>query len=526
MTHVDYADSILSLLPPIATIALAIITRRVLLSLGIGILVGSLMLTGGHPIEAGKYIAATFTDIFWHAGALNQNNVCILLFLLLLGCMISLMTISGATRAFTDWGQQFIHTRKQAKKLTGLMVFLFFIDDYFHSLSVGTICRPLTDRFKISRAKLAYLLDSTAAPVCVLMPISSWGAYIIAVIGGILTAHHLTGQSPLAVFAQMVPMNFYAIFTLLMVLFVVMMEYDFGPMKRQEQNALAGQLYDPKKGTPPGVCQQLPVAEDGRVRVLIVPIALLIFGTIALMIITGAQALTQQSASFSILGALQNTQVGISLLFGSIISLASTIILVIPQKQSIQHWWLTLRSGISSMLPAIWILLSAWCIGHVISDTHTGHYLASLAQGNIPSHLLPALMFVLSGIMAFSTGSSWGTFGVMLPIAGDLAAGADMTQMIPMLSAVLAGSVFGDHCSPISDTTILSSTGAGCHHIDHVMTQIPYALMVASIALIGYILLGYTHSVWLSLGVCVLLFVVICTILRLLPNSTTKTPSD
>ncbi|WP_108650345.1 Na+/H+ antiporter NhaC family protein [Dongshaea marina] len=513
ITH--YADSVFSLLPPLTAVALAIATRRVLLSLGAGIIVGALLLTQGNPLDAAQYIGSTLSGIFWQSGALNQNNVCILLFLLLLGCMISLMTISGATRAFTDWARRYIRTRKQAKKLTGLMVFLFFIDDYFHSLSVGTICRPLTDRFKISRAKLAYLLDSTAAPVCVLMPISSWGAYIIALIGGIVAAHGLTGQSALSVFAQMVPMNFYAVFTLLMVLFVVLMEYDFGPMKQHEQRALEGELYDPAKGTPPGASQDLPVSEKGRVRDLLVPIAILTFGTIVFMLLSGAKALDEQELGFSILGALQNTNVGISLVFGSLAGLASAIILMLPQRQSLNNWLLALREGVGSMLPAIWILLGAWCIGSVIKDTQTGQYLASMAQHSVPTALLPALVFILSGIMAFSTGTSWGTFGIMLPIAGDLAAASDIAQMLPMLSAVLAGSVFGDHCSPISDTTILSSTGASCHHIDHVMTQLPYALTVATIALTGYLVLGITQSTAIGFATCAALFIVLCITLRL-----------
>ncbi|MGL5587751.1 MAG: Na+/H+ antiporter NhaC family protein, partial [Aeromonas veronii] len=229
-----FADSGWSVLPPLLAVALAIMTRRVLLSLGVGIVTGSLLLNQFSPLESLHYMLNTVLKIFWVDGALNRNNVNMILFMLLLGGLISLMSVSGATRAFAEWAERRAKTRKGAKALTGMMVFAFFIDDFFHSLSVGAICRPVTDRFQISRAKLAYLLDSTAAPVCVLMPISSWGAYIIALVGGIMAAHGLTEQSPIAAFVEMIPMNLYAVFTLIMVLVVIACQLDIGPMRQHE----------------------------------------------------------------------------------------------------------------------------------------------------------------------------------------------------------------------------------------------------------------------------------------------------
>jgi tetracycline resistance efflux pump len=493
ITH--YADSAWSLIPPLAAVILAVTTRKVLLSLGVGIVLGCLLVNQFAPLASAEYLGQVAKGIFWADGALNGWNVNILIFLLLLGGIISLLTVSGATLAFAEWAAQRIQDRRGAKLLTGLLVFLFFIDDYFHSLSVGTICRPLTDRFNISRAKLAYLLDSTAAPVCVLMPISSWGAYIIALIGGILTAHGIQDQSPISAFVQMIPMNFYALFTLAMVLVVIVFQLDIGPMREHEQRALKGQLWDPAKGVPPGSSGDLPVSSRGRVIDLVLPILTLTASTVYFMMATGAAALAEKGLPFGVLGAFENTDVGASLVNGGLCGLGVAVVLTLRMGLSLRTWLEVIKHGVMAMLPAIYILVFAWAIGAVIRDVETGKYLASLAQSGLPIELLPVVMFCLSGAMAFATGTSWGTFGIMLPLAGDMAAASEISMMLPMLSAVLAGAVFGDHCSPISDTTILSSTGAGCHHIDHVMTQLPYALTIAIGAAFGYLVLGLTHSV-------------------------------
>ncbi len=515
MDLIRYSDSLWAVLPPLIAVVLAVTTRRVVLSLGLGIVAGALLLTGGDIPFALRYLGQTALAIVWSDGAPNWGSVNILLFLLLLGALIALMALTGGSRAFALWAQQRIRSRRQAKWATGLLVFLFFIDDYFHSLAAGTICRPVTDRYRISRAKLAYLLDSTAAPVCVMMPVSSWGAYIVAVIGGILVAHGVNDLSPLSAFVAMVPMNFYALFTLAMVVAVIAWELDFGPMARHEADAAEGELYDAAKGTPPGATESLTPACAGRVRDLVLPIATLVLATVYFMVATGAEALAGSGAAFSVLGAFENTNVGLSLVGGALCALLVAGVLAVQLGLPAREWLSVVRHGVSAMWPALRILLLAWLIAAVIRDVETGKYLASMAQLAMPVWLLPAVLFVLAGAMAFSTGTSWGTFGIMLPLGADLVMAAEPALLLPSLSAVLAGSVFGDHCSPISDTTILSSTGAGCHHIDHVLTQLPYALLVAGGSFAGYLALGATLSVWAGLAVCALWFALALPLLKL-----------
>ncbi|WP_394388220.1 Na+/H+ antiporter NhaC family protein [Shewanella woodyi] len=507
MTTLSYADSALSLLPPVVAILLAIVTRRVLLSLGVGILLGAVLISDFSVGGSGKYLAQQVTGLFWDDGSLNSWNLYLLGFLILLGMITALITVSGAAKAFADWARTKIRNKRDAKLLTMFLGCVVFIDDYFNSLVVGSVARPLTDRYYISRSKLAYLLDSTAAPICVISPVSSWGAYIIALIGGILTAHGFADSGHLSVFVQMIPMNFYAVFALLLLLCVAFMGLDIGPMRQHELNAQKGNLYDESKGLPPGANSDLPEADNGKILGLFLPITVLVVATFYFMVSSGSDALSAKGLEFSILGAFENTEVASSLFFGALIGLASTLILVISQGLDRSYMFKGLVTGARSMLPAIYILLFAWTIAGVIGQMETGKYMASLATGNIPFALLPAVLFILAGFTAFSTGTSWGTFGIMLPIAADMAMGTHTNMMLPMLASVLAGAVFGDHCSPISDTTILSSTGANCHHMDHVMTQLPYALIVAVISLVGYTVLGFTESILAGFITCSVLFV-------------------
>ncbi|KFZ36083.1 hypothetical protein HR45_18570 [Shewanella mangrovi] len=508
MIITSYADSALSLLPPIIAIVLAILTRKVLVSLGVGILVGVLLLTQWSIVDAGSYLAQRVTALVWDDGSLNSWNLFVLGFLVLLGMITALITTSGAARAFADWGKQHIRKRRDAKMLTMVLGIVVFIDDYFNSLVVGSISRPLTDRYYISRAKLAYLLDSTAAPVCVISPVSSWGAYIIALIGGILATHGVNDIGHLAAFVEMIPMNFYALFALLLLFFVAYFELDVGPMRQHEQAARRGELFDETKGTPPGASVELKEADTGNVLGLFVPIGVLVAATLYFMLASGADALAAKQQEFSLIGAFELTDVASSLFYGALCGLAVTLVLAVMQKLSLAAIANALWIGAKSMLPAIYILLFAWTISGVIGTLETGKYMASLASGNIPFALLPAVLFILAGLTAFSTGTSWGTFGIMLPIAADMAMGSHQSMMLPMMAAVLSGSVFGDHCSPISDTTILSSTGASCHHIDHVTTQLPYALIVALLSIGGYLVMGFSGSVVAGLATCCVLFVV------------------
>lgn len=494
MELTSFSDSSLSLLAPAVAILLAVITRRVLWSLGAGILAGALLLTGLNPLITLRRIFDGFVEVFWNDG-LNLNYIYILLFLLVLGIITSLISISGGARAFGEWARKRVKTRQGSQVLTVFLGFIIFIDDYFNSLAVGSISRPLTDRHRVSRAKLAYLIDSTAAPICVITPISSWGAYIIALVGTIMATHGLNADSPVFSFLEMVPMNLYAIFALALVLCTAAMDLNVGPMARHEQAALAGQLFDTNKGNPPGA-PTLIEDDHGRVADLVSPILVLVLATLGAMMWTGHMALSGSGQSFSVLGVFENTDVTLALISGALISLVFAVVRLLSRNISGEIWKKAMVEGGKSMLPAIYILVFAWVLTGIIGQLETGKYLASLVvSGNISPSFLPLILFVVSGAMAFATGTSWGTFGIMLPIAGDMAAAADIAMMLPMLASVLAGAVFGDHCSPISDTTILSSTGASCHHMDHVNTQLPYALSIAAVTMIGYLVMGISHSI-------------------------------
>ena len=490
----SFSDSFLSLLAPVVAIILAVVTRKVLWSLGAGIIAGTLLLTSFNPLHAVQYIFTGFLGVFWEDGGLALGNIYILLFLVVLGIITSLISISGGARAFGEWARRRVKTRHGSQIMTVFLGVLIFIDDYFNSLAVGSICRPLTDRQGISRAKLAYLIDSTAAPICVITPISSWGAYIIAVVAGILAAHEVQSVSPIQTFLSMVPMNLYAVFALAMVICVAWFDLNVGSMHKHEMKARKGELYDQNKGTPPGA-PALKEDEHGLVTDLVAPIVMLIIATVVAMMWTGNTALAEEGLPFSVLGAFEYTNVNTSLITGGLMGLIFTAGRLITRGISGAIWQQALMEGSKSMLPAIYILIFAWVLTGVIVNLETGKFLASLVDGNISPSFLPMILFVVSGVMAFATGTSWGTFGIMLPIAGDMAAAADIAILLPSLAAVLAGAVFGDHCSPISDTTILSSTGASCHHIDHVTSQLPYALVIALVAMVGYLVMGITASI-------------------------------
>ena len=517
MTLVDFAASPVAVLPAVMALGLAIATRRVLLSLGVGIVLGALLLVDFSFTDGVSYIFNTVKGVVIEEGAINSWNMSIVAFLLLLGMMTALLTLSGGTRAFANWALVHIKDKRGASFLAAFLGVFIFIDDYFNSLAVGSIARPVTDRFNVSRAKLAYILDSTAAPMCILMPVSSWGAYIMTIIGGILVGHGITDYSPLSAYMHLIPMNFYAIFTLLMVFAVIGFKLDIGLMKNHEISAEENGSKEGHDHKALNLHDEYGIeeSETGKVSDLIYPIVTLIAATLFFMLYTGNQALTDSSLPFSLLGAFENTDVGKSLCYGGLVGLLFSFVIVIKQKIAFSLISKALWIGAKSMSGAIIILFFAWSIGSVIADMKTGAYLSSLVQGNISLHWLPVILFVLSGAMAFATGTSWGTFGIMLPIAGDMAGATEISLMMPMLSAVLAGSVFGDHCSPISDTTILSSTGARCRHIEHVATQLPYALSMALVSAVGFIVLGFTNSLFTALFASSLAFVLVIFVMKL-----------
>ncbi|MBS4178547.1 Na+/H+ antiporter NhaC family protein [Lederbergia citrea] len=508
-------NSIFSLLPPLLAIVMVIITRRVLLSLGTGIIASALLLAKGNPVNTGAVLWGTIKGIFVDEGSLNTWNVYIILFLFILGAITTLINIAGGSRAFGEWAMTKVKSRAGAQILAAIFGIIIFIDDYFNALAVGQVARPITDRHRVSRAKLAYIIDSTSAPVCVIAPISSWGAFIIGIIGTVFVTHNITHISPLTAFLQMVPMNLYVWTALALVFIIAARNIDFGTMKVHEERTLStGIPYDPEKPIPGQAKEDLPVSEKGNVGDLMWPIAALFLGTIGAIIWSGSKETEGKATIMEIFG---NADVSEALLYGGLIGLVVTIALFIRQQakyKSLDSKFLVtgLSVGIRSMLPAVLILLFAWAISALIDELGTGSYLASIVQNSqLNPVFLPVILFFGAGLMAFSTGTSWGAFGILLPIAGQIMAATDISLLLPAMAAVLAGSVFGDHCSPISDTTILSSTGAGCNHMDHVLTQLPYAVLAAIISAIGYIVMGITGITafgLLTIGILLVLFTI------------------
>lgn len=505
-------STIFSILPPIIAIVMVLLTRRVLLSLGTGIVAGALILTSFAPVAAFKELYNSFAITFWDDG-FNAYNVYIILFLFLLGIITAFVSLSGGSVAFAEWASKRIKTRRGAKVLTVVLGMIIFIDDYFNALAVGQVARPITDRYRVSRAKLAYFIDSTAAPVCVIAPVSSWGAAIIGILATILAEQTYVKLSALEAFVWMIPMNFYALVTLAIVFFIAFKDVDFGLMKKHEDLAInKGELYDPKKSIPGGMKEEFPVHQHGHVKDLMLPILLLVVGTLGAMIWTGFQNAGQVMNIWLI---FENTDVPASLLAGGLLGALTSLILYLMQmkkNETATPTWIAkgIAAGIKSMAPAVFILIFAWSLSYLIGALETGAYLSRIVtDNNVPTQVLPVLLFVIAGFMAFATGTSWGSFGILLPIAGNIMAQAAPELLLPALAAVLAGAVFGDHCSPISDTTILSSTGAGSNHMDHVLTQLPYAITAALIAAVGYIVIGFTGSILWSLGTVVVILAIL-----------------
>ncbi|MGJ9457500.1 Na+/H+ antiporter NhaC family protein [Oceanobacillus sp. CF4.6] len=500
--------TILSLIPALLMLVLVVLTRKVLLSLGAGIIVGALLIHDFNILDSVSEVWMVFYNIFVSEGSLNTGNLLLLGFLLLLGMMTAFLQASGGSRAFGEWMMKRVKTRTGAQVMTSVLGLIIFIDDYFNSLAVGQVARPLTDRHKISRAKLAYFIDSTSAPITVISPISSWGAYIIGILGGLFAANGITDIQPLTAFIQMIPLNLYALSAVLLVFMVAYLNMDIGPMHKHEERAIkTGAVLDPEQDKVPGdLSNTFYPHKSGKIYHLLLPIIILVVGTVLSMVVTGANA----SDNVTILTIFANTNVNLSLFIGGVAAVVTSFAfhvgLSIPKANVGKIFF----EGIKTMLPAIYILVLAWMIGSIIGTLETGTYLAEIvSEASISSSMLPVLFFIIAGLMAVSTGTSWGTFGIMLPIAAEVAAVSDMEMLLPSLAAVLAGAVFGDHCTPISDTTILSSTGAGANHIDHVLTQLPYALIAAGVAIVGYLLVGLTNMVFIPLFISLALVLLI-----------------
>ena len=509
-----------SIIPPIIAIVMVLITRKVLVSLGSGIVVGALLAASFSPAGSIETLWKSITVSFWQwdSSTLNNDNINIMLFILLLGVITAFVSLSGGSKAFAEWAVRRIKTKRGAKLLTVFLGVAIFVDDYFNALAVGQISRPITDHHKISRAKLAYFIDSTSAPICVVSPISSWGAYLIGLLGIIFSGTAIS-YSPLSAFILMAPMNFYVVSTLALVFFFAWTNLDFFAMKKHEKLAEeTGQLFDPNKEIPGQLKEDFPVHSHGKVIDLVGPIVTLVGVTLVTMVWSGYNASVAEGIPVNIFSIFENTNVPFSLVIGGLVATLFAGILYVFQMKHNETANAPLMgraflSGIKAMMPAVMILILAWGLTDLIDKLDTGLYLSEVvAKANLPIAFLPVIMFVLAGLMAFATGTSWGSFGILLPIAGKIMLDASPEMLLPALAAVLAGAVFGDHASPISDTTILSSTGAGCNHIDHVTTQLPYALISAAIAASGYLVLGFTGSIWIGFIAVIVILVALFTI--------------
>lgn len=506
---------ILTLAPPVLALMLVILTRKVLVSLGSGVVAAALLIHDLDPLATARTVWESFGAIFWADGEVNTWSVYILIFLLVLGVIAAFVMMSGGTTAFALWAMKRIEKRPGSMFLPAILGVVIFIDDYFNALAVGQISRPVTDQHQVSRAKLAYIIDSTSAPVSVLSPFSSWGAYIMTIIAPIVLASSLT-MGTLQAFLVAALSNYYAIAAAVLVWLVIIFRLDLGAMRREEHRALAsGELFDPAEEVPGQLSDDLPVHDPGARRALIVPFALLVIGVFAGIIWTGRSA----AESWNIFDILEATDPSASLLVGGVLGLATAVYYYLrntrknPQfaRSTFAQGWV---EGVKSMLPAIAILIPAWMLGDLIEQLGTGDYLGDLVEASeISAHWLAPVVFLIAAAMAFATGTSWGAFALLLPIAGGIINNVDQPDLLlPVLGAVLAGAVAGDHASPISDTSILSATGSACNVITHVVTQLPYVAAAAAAATLGYVVLALTASVslgWVAVSAALAVFVVV-----------------
>ena len=494
-----------SLFPALIAIVLALITKEVYSSLFIGILVGGVLYAG---FSLPGVLEHVFVDGM--VGQLSDGwNVGILVFLVILGAMVMLMNRAGGSAAFGRWSVAHVKTKVGAQIATMILGILIFIDDYFNCLTVGSVMRPLTDKHGISRQKLAYLIDATAAPVCIIAPISSWAAAVTGSVDGV---------NGLDLFIKAIPFNFYALLTIVMMLVLSLGKFDYGPMKLAEMAGKLSHADDPMpQSSMTGAEDQPkpPVSPKGRVIHLILPIIILIVSCVIGMIYTGGFF---DGETFS--AAFANSDASVGLMYGSVVALVITIIFYLCTRVlNFKECMNALPEGFKSMVPAILILTFAWTLksmtGSLGSDVFVENFVQSFADKEAIMNLLPAIVFVIATVIAFATGTSWGTFGILIPIAaGVFKNDISNPMMVMAVAACMAGAVCGDHCSPISDTTIMASAGAQCEHIQHVNTQLPYALTVAAVSFVNYIIAGFVKSAVVSLLIGIVLMVLTLFVIR------------
>ena len=482
-----------ALFPPVVAIALALITKEVYSSLFIGILTGGLLYSGFH-------FTGTLTHIFSDSMISvlsDSSNVGILIFLIILGMMVQLMNRAGGSAAFGEWASRHIKTRAGAQLATIALGVLIFIDDYFNCLTVGSVMRPVTDKNNVSRAKLAYLIDSTAAPVCIIAPISSWAAAVTGFV---------KGENGMVLFLSAIPFNYYALLTIAMMILLVVNDIDYGPMAIHENHARHGDLYTTPE-RPYENADDSAASPNGKIVDMLVPIISLIVCCVIGMIYSGGFF-----SGTGFIDAFANSDASVGLVLGSAVALVITLIFylvrrVLPFKDCMD----CLPEGFKQMVPAILILTFAWTLKAMTDSLGAADFVAGVVRHSAQGFqsFLPFIIFLIAVGLSFATGTSWGTFGILIPIVVDCFPN-DHTMMIIAMSACMAGAVCGDHCSPISDTTIMSSAGAQCVHLNHVSTQLPYALTCAAVSAVTYIVAGITKS-WLSLffGLALLIFLLL-----------------
>lgn len=485
------SGTIWSLVPPLVAIILALVTKEVYSSLFIGIAVAALFYSDFHIVKAYHVM---FEEGFIKSLS-NSGNVGILIFLVTLGVIVVLINKAGGSAAYGKWAEKKIRTRKGSMFVTFILGVLIFVDDYFNCLTVGSVMRPVTDQHQISRAKLAYLIDATAAPICMIAPISSWAAAVAGVV---------EGEDGLALFVKAIPYNLYSFLTITMILMIITLDIDFGPMKRFERNALNGDIFSNNEVVDSDEALEA-VEGKGKVKDLLLPVGVLIVFCIIGMIYTGGFF-----KGVDFVSAFANCDAPLGLSMGSVAALIVIIAFYVCRRVlSFQECMGALSSGFKTMVGAILILTFAWTLSRLTKALGAQEYVSGIFAQNIAgvTVVLPAIVFVVAIFLSFSIGSSWGTFGILLPIVVGIHLPSQL--LIISIAACLAGAVCGDHCSPISDTTIMASAGAQCNHMDHVSTQLPYVAIVATISFLGYLLAGIVQQAWIVLPVSILVLLTV-----------------
>ena len=497
-----------SLLPPIVAIGLALITKEVYSSLFVGILTGGVV----YSAASGGGFSGMFTAVVQDgliANLADSYNVGILIFLVVLGIIVVLMNKAGGSRAYGEWAAKHIKSRVGASIATFFLGVLIFVDDYFNCLTVGSVMRPVTDKHKVSRSKLAYLIDSTAAPICIIAPISSWAAAVSGTVEGV---------NGIRLFISTIPYNLYALLTLLMVIFVSVTNINYGPMKLHEDNAEKGDLFTTRNKVYDN--DEEPATTKGKVIDLILPVVILIALCVVGMIYTGGFF---DGTDF--INAFANCDASYGLSLGSLGALILIIAYFICRRVlTFLDCMDSIALGFKQMVPAILILTFAWTLKTMTSFLDAGTFVSGIVESATAIQImLPLILFVVALGLSFATGTSWGTFGILIPIVTSVfsteltnvtSTGEIPSMVIICISACLAGAVCGDHCSPISDTTIMASTGAQCDHVNHVATQLPYALTVAAVSAIGYLLAGFVQNVFVVLGTSIVLMLIVLFVIK------------